>query len=294
MTDPDGDSMAIRFGWGDSTYSNWEGWYASGDAATRTHTWPKTGTYEVRAWAMDREECESDSSGGLTVQVVLYRPPDTPRAPTGPSTGGEDSSYTFAAAAFHPDSSTVAIRFSWGDGDTSDWSPYVASGESVRMSHVWSTPDAYQVAAQAKDPFNAPSEWSAWNRIVIRPKDTLSKWRFQLKAGESVGHNSSPAIGPDGTIYVGSRDSSLCAVNPDGTLKWHYVTGGGIRSSPAVAADGTVYVGSDDNYFYAVGPDGILWWSYATGGNIRMSPVQAADGTVYVASSDDYVYAFSP
>jgi len=293
-TDPDGDSVAVRFGWGDSTYSGWEGWYASGDAATRTHTWPRTGTYEVRAWAMDQEQRESDSSGGLTVQVVLYRPPDTPRTPTGPGIGGKDSSYTFAAVAFHPDSSTVAIRFAWDDGDTSDWSPYVASGESARMSHVWSTPKTYLITAQAKDPFNAPSLWSAAHDIVIRPTDTLSKWRTQLAAGEVTSLYSSPAIGPDGTIYAGSRDSSLCAVNPDGTLKWRYPTGGSIQSSPAVGADGTVYVGSDDNSLYAIGPDGTPWWSYATGGNIRTSPVQAADGTVYVGSSDDYVYAISP
>jgi outer membrane protein assembly factor BamB len=293
-TDPDGDSVAVRFGWGDSTYSNWEGWYASGDAATRTHTWPRTGTYEVRAWAMDREERESDSSGGLTVQVVLYRPPGTPRAPTGPDIGGEDSSYIFAAVAFHPDSASVAIRFSWEDGDTSDWSPYVASGESTRMGHVWSTPDTYMVAAQAKDPYNATSLWSTSHEIIIRPTDTLSKWRLQLAAGDLTSLYSSPAIGPDGTIYVGSRDSSLYAVNPDGTIKWRYLTGGSIRSSPAVAADGTVYVGSDDNSLYAIDPDGTPWWSYATEGNIRTSPVQAADGTVYVGSSDDYVYAIRP
>ena len=109
---------------------------------------------------MDQGERSSGSSVGLAVQVVLYRPPDTPRRPAGPAIGGEDSSYTFAVVAFHPDSDSVAVRFAWDDGDTSGWSPYVASGESTGMNHAWSTPGTWLVTAQARDPFGALSTWS--------------------------------------------------------------------------------------------------------------------------------------
>ena len=34
---------------------------------------------------------------------------------------------------------------------------------------------------------------------------------------------SSPALGQDGTIYVGSNDHKLHAVTEDGTEKWAYV-----------------------------------------------------------------------
>ncbi len=46
-----------------------------------------------------------------------------------------------------------------------------------------------------------------------------------------------------------------------GTLKWSYATGGGIYSSPAVGPDGTIYVGSRDFSLYAINPDGTLKWS---------------------------------
>ena len=36
---------------------------------------------------------------------------------------------------------------------------------------------------------------------------------------------SSPAIDADGTIYVGSWDTNLYAVNADGSLKWRLKTG---------------------------------------------------------------------
>ena len=49
-------------------------------------------------------------------------------------------------------------------------------------------------------------------------------------------------------------------------LKWEYATGRWNRSSPAIGADGTIYVGSDDDNLYALNPaDGSLKWKYATG-----------------------------
>ena len=44
----------------------------------------------------------------------------------------------------------------------------------------------------------------------------------------------------------------MYALNPDGALKWRYMTGDAVYSSPAIGSDGTVYVGSDDGYLYAI------------------------------------------
>ena len=65
---------------------------------------------------------------------------------------------------------------------------------------------------------------------------------------------SSPAVDASGTVYVGSFDYSLYAINPDGSLKWSYPTGYTIFSSPAIDADGTVLVGGRDVVLYAIGP----------------------------------------
>ena len=105
---------------------------------------------------------------------------------------------------------------------------------------------------------------------------------------------SSPAIGEDGTIYIGSKDRCLYAVLPDGTLKWSHETGGEIVSSPALADDGTIYIGSRDGSLYAVSPQGGFLWSYSTGGPVNSSPAIGADGTVYFGSNDSYLYALNP
>ncbi len=107
---------------------------------------------------------------------------------------------------------------------------------------------------------------------------------------------SSPALGADGTIYVGSLDGNLYALNPEGSLKWKYPTGSYIDSSPTVGADGTIYVGSWDNNLYALTDNGTscsLKWKYATGAAIASSPAIGADGTIYVGSNDYNLYALT-
>ncbi|MEO0150874.1 MAG: PQQ-binding-like beta-propeller repeat protein [candidate division WOR-3 bacterium] len=54
-----------------------------------------------------------------------------------------------------------------------------------------------------------------------------------------------------GTYYIGSG-SKLYAINSDGTLKWTFTTGSTVKSSPAIGPDGTVYVGSLDGLLYAI------------------------------------------
>ncbi|HHT9112270.1 MAG TPA: Ig-like domain-containing protein [Candidatus Wunengus sp. YC65] len=104
---------------------------------------------------------------------------------------------------------------------------------------------------------------------------------------------STPAIGTDSTIYVGSYDSNLYAINPDGTLKWKYKTDDTIESSPAVGTDGVIYVGSNDNKVYAINPDGTLKWSYTTKDNVASSPAVGTNSTVYVGSYDGNLYAIN-
>ena len=75
------------------------------------------------------------------------------------------------------------------------------------------------------------------------------------------------------------------------TLKWSYTTRGEIWSSPAIGIDGTVYVGSLDKRVYAISETGEFKWAYETFGPIWSSPALAGDGTLYVASIDRNLYA---
>jgi outer membrane protein assembly factor BamB len=109
---------------------------------------------------------------------------------------------------------------------------------------------------------------------------------------ETSGHiQASAAIDSDGTIYIGSGDRKLYALNSDGSLKWFYLTGGYIDSTAAVGYDGTIYCGSADYKLYALNSDGTLRWTYTTGKAINASPAIRYDGVVYITSLDGYLYA---
>ncbi|MFQ5906749.1 MAG: PQQ-binding-like beta-propeller repeat protein, partial [bacterium] len=96
------------------------------------------------------------------------------------------------------------------------------------------------------------------------------KWAYQTL--DTIYH-SSPAIGPDGTIYVGSMDEILYALNPDGTLKWRYDAPARLKySSPALSSDTAIYIGCDDGNLYAFNSDSTLRWTWPTGGAVRSSP----------------------
>ena len=96
---------------------------------------------------------------------------------------------------------------------------------------------------------------------------------------------SSPAVAPDGTIYVGSKDGRLYALKNDGTVKWKYGTADQIVASPAIGSDGTVYVGSADRQLYAINPDGTFKWAFPTKAVLSSSPALGTDGTIYVAGT---------
>jgi len=120
----------------------------------------------------------------------------------------------------------------------------------------------------------------------------LGDLKWSLTFGDGV--ESSPALGSDGTIYVGSFDHNLYAIRDEGdsgTVAWQFPTGGWIDGSPVVDGSGTIYVGSRDSTLYAINPDGTLRWSFPAGDQIESSPSIGADGVLYFGTMGGVFYA---
>lgn len=100
---------------------------------------------------------------------------------------------------------------------------------------------------------------------------------------------SSPALDSDGTLYMGSDDGYLYAINRNGSLKWKYRTGGAVHSSPAIT-EAMIIFGSDDGCLYALSKNGELRWKLRTGGSIWSSPTVFND-TIYFGSDDGDLYS---
>ena len=79
-----------------------------------------------------------------------------------------------------------------------------------------------------------------------------------------------------------------------GTVFWEFETGGSVSSSPAIGADGTIYVGSgllDEKVYALGGKTGVKLWEFKTGDVVYSSPAIGSDGAVYVGSQDKKLYA---
>lgn len=105
---------------------------------------------------------------------------------------------------------------------------------------------------------------------------------------------SSPVIGADGSVYIGSDDGTLTALNASLDFKWHAHMGSPVRTNPAIGQNGYVYVASKLGYLYAFDPSG-WWpswprWQRYVGYGVESSPVVGADGSVYIGSPQGKVY----
>ncbi len=140
----------------------------------------------------------------------------------------------------------------------------------------------------------------AGNLSVFNP-DGSQKWTFSGPEPVELGV---PALGADGTIYVGSTaglGGNLYALNPDGSQKWTFSDPNAETiAMPSIGADGTIYAGADDGYLYALNSDGSQKWTFATPEQPVGPLAIGADGTIYFGSGtgDDFgdgiVYALGP
>ena len=190
---------------------------------------------------------------------------------------------------------------------TKKWVYELESGSSIHSSPSIGTDGTIYVGVRAIIIESAYWYYVDAKLLAINP-DSTKKWEFETD-GSVV---SSPSIGTDGIVYVGTTGGKLYAVNPDGTKKWEFQTNGGILSSPAIDSDGTVYIGtcnatytkplkmlsklSDYSFsLYAINPDGTKKWTFEAPSiyGIDSSPAIGSDGTIYFCSDDDFLYALN-
>jgi len=158
---------------------------------------------------------------------------------------------------------------------------------------------------------------------VVCPLPTIPPTPVECLGVSAV---STPAIGPDGTIYFGDFGASgstmgttnlyagnLFALNPDGSLKWVFDTQGSVGGAPAIGPDGTIYIGTSEalfstgavgqNSILAVNPDGTLKWKVSlpsassglasTDGAGQLSfEIAPGGGVIYAVAGAD-LYALS-
>lgn len=259
------------------------------------------------------------TSAAQQLTLDIKSPPEiTSTPPANPAAVVANTSYSYVVSATGIPAPQLALNGapSWlaFNGNTLQGMPGVADiGQSFAFSIVAS--NGYGADAVQQLTINVVAagtlKWSyattdvIFSSPAIAPDGTIyvgSADKFvyaftpagTLKWAYSLGYftTSSPSVGPDGTIYIGASDSKLHAIKPDGTVKWQCLLTGFALSSPSLAANGDVFIGTSTGNFYCVSSAGAINWVYTTGGAIVSTPAIAANGTVYVGSGDKNLYAF--
>ena len=131
-----------------------------------------------------------------------------------------------------------------------------------------------------------------------RPKCNVGP-AWDVRTGKGI--FSTPVVGADGTVYVGSADRVFYALHPDGSERWRFQTGEIIDSSALLDDLGRIYFGSGDGHLYALdAATGEPVWTFEADppsvndafinwfeGNVAIGP----DGTLYVPNDNFFVYA---
>jgi outer membrane protein assembly factor BamB len=141
------------------------------------------------------------------------------------------------------------------------------------------------------------------NLYKLERKTGKLVWKFDTHGGAvardlpslqsfTYDYFASAATVERGTVYIGSADKKLYAIEAEnGREKWHFDTQGMVRSTPAVAG-GRVFIGSFDHYVYSIDAEtGALRWKFDTLQPVVSSPL-VAGGTVYIGSRSSDLFAF--
>lgn len=135
--------------------------------------------------------------------------------------------------------------------------------------------------------WNTVADWiRRFTALILRYSPVYATWlqfhKDQLRHGRGEALN---------VIHFGDNYHKIYAVNPDGTLKWTYTTGGTVRSSAAILTDGTLYIGCSDHYLYCLYPNGTLKWRHGLSYAIVKAPAVDSNGNIYISDTSVYLYS---
>lgn len=126
-------------------------------------------------------------------------------------------------------------------------------------------------------------------RMVAIGLDGSLKWEFPGRSMEL--NHATPVISADGTIYFGTTEGVLYAIDSFGTAKWTLPLENYLRATPVIAQDGSLFVASG-NSLRVISADGKILSKNNIGIGADCSPTLGPDGTIYVATSEGKVLAF--
>lgn len=265
---------------------------AAGHSVWYKWTAPSAGTYSLSAFATSTDTIAAVYTGSSVGTLTTIASNDN----NGNSLNS-DALATFTAVAgqtyyFQIDHSSVSSEPEGGDFTLtladSVWE-FPVLDEVTSSPAVGSDGTIYFGVGAGADKAND-------TRVIAVTRSGARKWSFTTSSSSLGVVGASPAIGSDGTVYIGSYDKSLYALNGSTGVKvWSFTADTSIISTPALGTDGTIYF-RDNTKLYALTSTGTLKWSYTLNTLLAAgtygSPVVGTDNVIYVGTTDGALFAF--
>ena len=106
-----------------------------------------------------------DSTLTITVDITNNEviPNTAPATPviTGEIDGKKGTDYEYTIESVDEEDNNVYYRIDWGEGEITDWFGPYESGTEISVNHNWTERGEYDIKVQAKDTYDAESEWGS-------------------------------------------------------------------------------------------------------------------------------------
>jgi outer membrane protein assembly factor BamB len=285
-----GDAQNTGLGGGSGAVGRVKWVFHTGGAIESTPVVGLDGT--VYVWSCDGNLYALESASGAEKWRALTDKPSAIHYDTPSPAALDDGTVVIGASdggvyAFGGASGDVRWRFQTdaevrsSPGVGADGTLYIATWDEPRLS--W---------------WHRVSWWCRWRVSGKSPFSNGKLYALEADTGRELWHvdglglmQSSPAVGHDGTVYVGSSQRGVVAVDgKSGRVRWEALTS---VQTPSVGPDGTVYVTGYETHVCALdSATGTQIWRADTG-DTMLSPVAVGpNDLVYVGSSKGRLFAF--
>lgn len=280
-TDPSGLKVQYVFDWGNGDSST-TGWYKSGDTACRARAFPDTGAFHIKVRARNEQGRASAWSGECLFHVST--PPRLVDTVIGFRRWAVDRWYRPRVTVTDPDGDSVSVKFLWGEGMASDWSPFVASGSTVTDSVKWQTLGRHVVHVLLKDQGSminprAGAKFVNVSQVAVLwyTADSLD---FTSEASPTLGETDGQPV-----LYIALCDYVVC-LDLTGSIRWMTdLQIIGWCFAPSLSNDGSRLYIADPYYglFCLDARTGNLLWNAESVVGYDGTPAVGPGGAIYVS-----------
>ncbi|MHB2149615.1 GxGYxYP domain-containing protein [Calditrichota bacterium LG25] len=139
------------------------------------------GTIETRVYTTGAEDLWID-------EIIILRQKEMGHI-DGPAQGFVGDTLSFSVRAFSIDSDSVSVRFDWGDGDSSEWSDFQASGYLFTQTHAWADTGSFSIRFKTRNTGLNESEWSAPTVVTISATPVNIEANVSIPQDFALGQN---------------------------------------------------------------------------------------------------------